>query len=140
VDVHVHRITNRLGWHKPETTTPEQTRLNLQSWLPLELRKPINPLLVGFGQVICLPIGPRCDSCTLATEGLCPSARADVSAKGRKPIVYTHKTESKAEIPDAPDLDVAGLIRVEDEVKKEVEEAKIECDIGEPRVQIKFEE
>lgn len=34
VDVHVHRITNRLGWHK--TTTPEQTRLNLESWLPKE--------------------------------------------------------------------------------------------------------
>ncbi|KAG8704600.1 DNA N-glycosylase and apurinic/apyrimidinic (AP) lyase [Ceratobasidium sp. 394] len=140
VDVHVHRITNRLGWHKPETTTPEQTRLNLQSWLPLELRKPINPLLVGFGQVICLPIGPRCDSCTLATEGLCPSARADVSAKGRKPIVYTRKTEPKTEVPDAPDLDVIGLIRVEDAVKREEEEAKIECDVGEPRVQIKFEE
>ncbi|KZV96558.1 DNA glycosylase [Exidia glandulosa HHB12029] len=26
VDTHVHRITNRLGWHKPPTTTPEQTR------------------------------------------------------------------------------------------------------------------
>ncbi|KAG8778951.1 DNA N-glycosylase and apurinic/apyrimidinic (AP) lyase [Ceratobasidium sp. 428] len=140
VDVHVQRITNRLGWHKPATTTPEQTRLNLQSWLPLELRKPINPLLVGFGQVICLPIGPRCDSCTLATEGLCPSARADVSAKGRKPIVYTSKVEPKAEVPDAPNLDVVGLIRVEDEVKKEEEEAKMECDVGEPRVQIKFEE
>ncbi|KAG8952866.1 DNA N-glycosylase and apurinic/apyrimidinic (AP) lyase, partial [Tulasnella sp. 408] len=50
VDVHVHRITNRLGWHKPPTTTPEQTRLNLQSWLPKELHREINPLLVGFGQ------------------------------------------------------------------------------------------
>jgi len=26
VDVHVHRITNRLGWHKPPTKTPEDTR------------------------------------------------------------------------------------------------------------------
>ena len=26
VDVHVHRITNRLGWHKPPTKNPEQTR------------------------------------------------------------------------------------------------------------------
>ena len=37
VDTHVHRMTNRLGWHK--TNTPEQTRLNLQSWLPKEVRK-----------------------------------------------------------------------------------------------------
>jgi endonuclease III len=26
VDVHVHRITNRLGWHKPPTKAPEETR------------------------------------------------------------------------------------------------------------------
>ena len=26
VDVHVHRITNRLGWHKVPTKEPEQTR------------------------------------------------------------------------------------------------------------------
>jgi len=26
VDVHVHRITNRLKWHKPPTKTPEETR------------------------------------------------------------------------------------------------------------------
>lgn len=51
VDVHVHRITNRLGWHKPPTTQAEQTRLNLQSWLPKELHRDINKMLVGFGQV-----------------------------------------------------------------------------------------
>ncbi|KIJ31814.1 hypothetical protein M422DRAFT_81898, partial [Sphaerobolus stellatus SS14] len=76
VDVHVHRITNRLGWHKPPTKEPEQTRLNLQSWLPKELHGEINPLLVGFGQVtICLPVGPKCESCTLSSSGLCPSAK-----------------------------------------------------------------
>ncbi|GJJ11842.1 hypothetical protein Clacol_006080 [Clathrus columnatus] len=73
VDVHVHRITNRLGWHKPPTKDPEQTRLNLQSWLPKDLHTDINPLLVGFGQTICLPVGPRCDACTLSND-LCPSA------------------------------------------------------------------
>lgn len=73
VDVHVHRISNRLGWHKPPTKTPEETRyvdfstshlcnqiiksglhssrLNLQSWLPKEFHKEVNHLLVGFGQV-----------------------------------------------------------------------------------------
>ena len=29
VDIHVHRITNRLGWHKPVTKTPEETRYAL---------------------------------------------------------------------------------------------------------------
>ncbi|TKY89135.1 hypothetical protein EX895_001666 [Sporisorium graminicola] len=73
VDTHVHRLTNRLGWHS--TKTPEETRLNLQSWLPAELHGKINRLLVGFGQVICVPVGPRCDLCAVGQAGLCPSAR-----------------------------------------------------------------
>lgn len=42
VDTHVHRISNRLGWHKPKTQTPEQTRLNLESWMPKDLHPKIN--------------------------------------------------------------------------------------------------
>ncbi|KNE57495.1 hypothetical protein AMAG_03203 [Allomyces macrogynus ATCC 38327] len=71
VDVHVHRIANRLGWVK--TAQPEQTRVALESWLPKDMWRAINPLLVGFGQVHCLPIGPRCESCPV--QSLCPSAR-----------------------------------------------------------------
>lgn len=70
VDVHVHRITNRLGWHKPPTKTPEETRLNLQSWLPRELHPDINHMLVGFGQTVCLPVGPRCDMCRAVSRHL----------------------------------------------------------------------
>ena len=92
VDVHVHRITNRLKWHKPPTTNPEQTRLNLQSWLPSNLHKSINPLLVGFGQIICLPVGPRCDVCLLGQKSLCPS-RVKVDPRGRKDVVYTFKDD-----------------------------------------------
>ncbi|KII93905.1 hypothetical protein PLICRDRAFT_409015 [Plicaturopsis crispa FD-325 SS-3] len=84
VDVHVHRITNRLGWHKRPTKDPEETRLNLQSWLPKELHPEINHMLVGFGQTICLPVGPRCDLCDLSSTGLCPSVQKVTNAKGRK--------------------------------------------------------
>ncbi|KIJ95139.1 hypothetical protein K443DRAFT_683245 [Laccaria amethystina LaAM-08-1] len=89
VDVHVHRITNRLGWHKKPTKNPEETRLNLQSWLPKELHREINHMLVGFGQVVCLPVGPKCDSCALSTKQLCPSARkvGPVKSKKRKAVV-----------------------------------------------------
>ncbi|WVQ75589.1 hypothetical protein IAR50_005217 [Cryptococcus sp. DSM 104548] len=93
VDVHVHRITNRLKWHKPPTTTPEQTRLNLQSWLPEKLHKPINPLMVGFGQMICLPVGPRCDLCLLGQRGICPSRVRGVTGKGRKEVVFSFGEE-----------------------------------------------
>lgn len=49
VDVHVARISNRLGWHKPGTEEPEKVRLNLESWLPKEYHREINKMLVGFG-------------------------------------------------------------------------------------------
>ncbi|KAH9968457.1 DNA glycosylase [Russula compacta] len=84
VDVHVQRITNRLKWHKPPTKTPEETRLNLQSWLPTEFHKEINHLLVGFGQVVCLPVGPRCDLCTLSAQNICPSAQTVVKSRTKK--------------------------------------------------------
>ncbi|KAG0152226.1 hypothetical protein CROQUDRAFT_650321 [Cronartium quercuum f. sp. fusiforme G11] len=85
VDTHVHRITNRLGWHDPPTTDPEKTRLNLQSWLPKNLHQEINHMMVGFGQVICLPIGPRCDNCAVgAIDGLCPAKRS-ITFKQRSP-------------------------------------------------------
>lgn len=73
VDVHVHRITNRLGWHDPPTKDPEETRLNLQSWLPKELYRDINTVFVGYGQMVCHAKSPRCDLCPVAH--VCPSAR-----------------------------------------------------------------
>ncbi|KJA19070.1 hypothetical protein HYPSUDRAFT_69421 [Hypholoma sublateritium FD-334 SS-4] len=97
VDVHVHRITNLLGWHKPPTKSPEQTRLNLQSWLPKELYADINHMMVGFGQVICVPASPRCDECALSKKRLCPSARV-VDGKNRKAIVYLETKESPPEV------------------------------------------
>jgi endonuclease III len=81
VDVHVHRITNLWGWHK--TSTPEQTRAELEAWLPREKWHDINHLLVGFGQTICLPVGRRCGECDLAKDGLCPSAVAGSPVKRR---------------------------------------------------------
>ncbi|KDO34426.1 hypothetical protein SPRG_01561 [Saprolegnia parasitica CBS 223.65] len=78
VDVHVHRISNRLGWVKtwnkqnPKSQDPEKTRKELEDWLPYEKWNPVNALLVGFGQEVCHPLNPRCDVCTVAH--LCPSA------------------------------------------------------------------
>ncbi|KAJ7290143.1 DNA glycosylase [Mycena rebaudengoi] len=73
VDVHVLRITRLLGWHTE--TKPEEARVSLESWLPKELQREINPLLVGFGQTICPSAKPRCGECKLSTAGLCPSAK-----------------------------------------------------------------
>ncbi|KXT03910.1 hypothetical protein AC578_9306 [Pseudocercospora eumusae] len=81
VDVHVHRITNLWGWHK--TSTPEQTREALESWLPKEKWHDINHLLVGFGQTFCPPVGRDCSQCELGVKKLCPG-RTSGSPKKKK--------------------------------------------------------
>ncbi|XP_018335211.1 endonuclease III-like protein 1 isoform X2 [Agrilus planipennis] len=68
VDTHVHRITNRLKW--VNTKTPEETRKALEKWLPFDLWSEVNHLLVGFGQQICLPVRPQCETCL--NKSLCP--------------------------------------------------------------------
>ncbi|NXT67583.1 NTH protein, partial [Chaetops frenatus] len=73
VDTHVHRISNRLQWVKKETKHPEQTRVALEEWLPRDLWKEINWLLVGFGQQTCLPVKPRCSQCL--NQDICPAAK-----------------------------------------------------------------
>lgn len=74
VDVHVHRIANRLNWTSKPTNTPEQTQLELESWMPREMWREVNLLLVGFGQQICTPIKPNCSECLNSTNNLCPNA------------------------------------------------------------------
>lgn len=61
VDVHVHRIFNRLGYIK--TSTPEETEFALRKKLPVEYWIPINTLLVTHGQNVCRPINPKCPEC-----------------------------------------------------------------------------
>ncbi len=61
VDVHVHRIANRMGWCK--TATVEQTELQLQKVIPKEEWMNVNKLLVGHGQTICKPLKPDCLNC-----------------------------------------------------------------------------
>ncbi|ACN99069.1 probable endonuclease III (DNA-(apurinic orapyrimidinic site) lyase) [Sulfurihydrogenibium azorense Az-Fu1] len=61
VDVHVHRISNRLGVVK--TKTPEETEFKLMEILPKKYWRDVNWVLVAFGQTICKPIKPMCDIC-----------------------------------------------------------------------------
>lgn len=82
VDTHVHRISNRLGWVKKKTKTPEETRKALECWLPKELWREVNHMLVGFGQTICRPVGPHCVSCV--NKPICPSAVSNSSPIKKK--------------------------------------------------------
>lgn len=64
VDVHVHRIFNRLGY--VNTKTPEETEFALREKLPKKYWVDINTLIVTFGQNICKPQKPLCDKCPIS--------------------------------------------------------------------------
>jgi endonuclease III len=61
VDVHVHRICNRLGYVK--TRSPFETEMALRKILPVKYWTTINAYLVSFGQNTCRPINPHCSTC-----------------------------------------------------------------------------
>jgi endonuclease-3 len=77
VDIHVHRISNRLGWVK--TRDPAETEMALYEvaaarWWPL-----INLYLVTWGQNVCRPMYPRCGACVLAS--ICPRIGVEKTGK-----------------------------------------------------------
>lgn len=83
VDVHVHRLCNMWGWvDSKKCKTAEHTRRDLESWLPKALWYEINPLLVGFGQVICMSRGKRCDLCL--AKDICNAADKKLLIKQEK--------------------------------------------------------
>jgi endonuclease III len=63
VDVHVHRITNRLGLIC--TKTPFETEMALRKILPMKYWKTWNSHLVSFGQSRCNPVRPKCAGCPI---------------------------------------------------------------------------
>lgn len=71
VDVHVHRISNRLGL--VDTRTPLETEMTLRRILPVRYWRTWNTYLVAFGQTRCRPVRPLCDGCPLIA--FCPSAK-----------------------------------------------------------------
>ena len=64
VDVHVHRISNRLGYVK--TKTPDETEMELRKILPKKYWIDFNTLLVTHGQNICKPQKPDCPNCCIS--------------------------------------------------------------------------
>ena len=63
VDVHVHRIFNRIGY--VNTKTPDETEMKLREILPEKYWIDINTLLVTHGRNVCKPIKPDCLNCPI---------------------------------------------------------------------------
>jgi endonuclease-3 len=64
VDVHVHRVSNRIGF--VTTKNPEDTEAELRKLYDGSDWVVVNELFVSFGQTICLPRRPRCQICPVA--------------------------------------------------------------------------
>ena len=63
VDVHMHRIFNRLGY--VNTKTPDETEFALRKKLPKKYWIEINSLMVTHGQNCCKPQKPHCSECPI---------------------------------------------------------------------------
>jgi endonuclease-3 len=79
VDIHVHRLSNRLGWVR--TRTPEQSEQALYERVPARWWPYLNLYLVTWGQNVCRPTHPRCGDCAIAAR--CP--RIGVTTIGKSP-------------------------------------------------------
>jgi len=62
-DVHVFRVSNRIGIVKEKT--PEKTEYALMRVVPKKYWILYNSIMVRFGQQICRPIRPRCWECPI---------------------------------------------------------------------------
>ncbi|MDO8556473.1 MAG: endonuclease III [Nanoarchaeota archaeon] len=64
VDVHVHQLSNRLGWVK--TKSAEETEQVLLKIVPKNFWHDLNTLFVTFGQGTCTSVSPFCSRCPIA--------------------------------------------------------------------------
>lgn len=77
VDIHMHRITNRLGW--AHTKTPDQTERVLELVIPRDLWTGANRLFLQHGRAICVPGVPMCSRCPIRPS--CAYGNGSVTAK-----------------------------------------------------------
>lgn len=73
VDIHVHRISNRLGL--VSTRNPEETEQELMKKIPKKYWLEINDTFVMYGQNICKPVSPMCRVCKIRKSCSYYSAR-----------------------------------------------------------------
>ena len=72
VDVHIWRVSRRLGWHRGSGDAPTASGADaIQSLIPAELDGvSLHVNLIRLGRECCVPAEPRCGDCPLAA--ICP--------------------------------------------------------------------
>ncbi len=105
VDTHVHRISNRLGL--VHTKLPDQTRVELESFVPKKYWSEYNVLFVGFGQQICLPINPKCEKCLL--NNICPEGKKKLEGENENVEIKSlkkHKKNQRSEMETLEKIEI----------------------------------
>lgn len=90
VDIHVHRISNRLGL--VNTKSPEKTEIELSRILDKKYWLKVNDTFVMYGQNICLPINPNCNLCKL--KEVCKFYHTAVLPIRKNPSLKTSAAET----------------------------------------------
>lgn len=85
VDVHVHRIANRLGWSGARM--PVGTEKDLLALVPRRMHSTVNRVFVKLGRYICLPRNPRCDMCPL--QDICPYSKKSIGLSAEPDVLET---------------------------------------------------
>lgn len=79
VDVHVHRVSQRLGWHKHRRA--DQSHATLEALVRPSLRYGFHTNAIAHGRAICRP-KPLCDSCVLIRH--CQTGQRLMSARAKE--------------------------------------------------------
>jgi len=79
VDIHVFRISKRLGWSRAEK--PENVESDLKKIFEKENWNRLNKTLVGFGQTLCKPRNPACNLCNISNNCEFYISRSKVNPK-----------------------------------------------------------
>ena len=82
VDINVQRIAERVGVI-PRGLKHYQAQERLPKYVPGGCSKQLHIAMVVHGRQVCLPIHPKCDSCTIAH--LCKSAQKELKNNGQNP-------------------------------------------------------
>jgi endonuclease-3 len=75
VDVHVARISKRMGIISESVKQPKKINEALKAVMPREYWSTWNGLMVQFGRNMCLPRYPRCKTCLI--RDICPKIGVD---------------------------------------------------------------
>jgi endonuclease-3 len=87
VDTHVHRVTKRLGWIRPQASAEEAHRV-LEAAIPDAWKLDLHVNLISHGRAICRAAGnggPRCGECFLRKLCAFSKTQSNAAANGRVP-------------------------------------------------------